>query len=248
MIDGDLEWVERQVAELGGSAALDAFAAEERPTAAAGSTRRRRGGVVSTSGASLARSNSAASLVCGMLSAWGIDRADAPKTDGEPREPDAAAARYAAAKNSGFYGTSSAAAGVSVGVAPGSCVRRHPHRRSAGGGSKRSSMDMMRGAPPSKRTDSLERLGSGSSGASGIPGRVRKRARGPPRGRDPGRVWAGAFGSPRRPRRPSPRWRSRAETPPDFRALRRSSAPVLVDSHRRRRESATVAAGGFARG
>ena len=78
-IDGDLEWVERQVAELGGSAALDAFAAEAATTAAAGSTRGVEGGVVSTSGASLARSNSAASLVCEMLSAWGIDRADAPQ-------------------------------------------------------------------------------------------------------------------------------------------------------------------------
>ena len=171
-IDGDLEWVERQVAELGGSAALDAFAAEAATAAAAGGTRGVEGGVVSTSGASLARSNSAASLVCEMLSAWGIDRADAPpKQTGRRASPDAAAARYAAAKNSGFYGTSSTAAGVSVGVAPGSSASVATLTDAPrNGGSKRSSMDMMRGAPPSKRTDSLERLGSGSSGASESPG------------------------------------------------------------------------------
>ena len=171
-IDGDLEWVERQVAELGGSAALDAFAAEAATTAAAGSTRGVEGGVVSTSGASLARSNSAASLVCEMLSAWGLDRADAPpKQTGRRASPDAAAARYAAAKNSGFYGASSTAAGVSVGVAPGSSASVATLTDAPrNGGSKRSSMDMMRGAPPSKRTDSLERLGSGSSGASESPG------------------------------------------------------------------------------
>ena len=178
-IDGDLEWVERQVAELGGSAALDAFAAEAAAANPAGGARGAQGGVASTSGASAARNNSAASLVCEMLSAWGIDRADAPpKQTGRRASVDAAAARYAAAKNSGFYGTTSTAAGASAGAAPGSSappvaspsVATLADAPRSGGGSKRSSMDMMRGAPPSKRTDSLERLGSGSSAASDSPG------------------------------------------------------------------------------
>ena len=246
-IDGDLEWVERQVAELGGSAALDAFAAEAATTAAAGSSRGVEGGVVSTSGASLARSNSAASLVCEMLSAWGIDRADAPpKQTGRRASPDAAAARYAAAKNSGFYGTSSAAAGVSVGVAQ-DRPRPSPPSPTLSGAAVEAQFDGHDARRAASKRWTPWRLGSGSSGASESPGASRARL-GPPRGRDPGPGLGGRLRIPRRPRRPSPRWRSPSRNAAGF-----SSTSAIFSACTRRfapkaEESATVAAGGFARG
>ena len=106
-IDDDLEWVERQVAELGGSRALDAFAEEaSRETDPKELARRRAAGARAghaqmspaksdarnaASASSAVAANHAASMVCEMLSAWGIDggmggggRARPPR---EPRGP-----------------------------------------------------------------------------------------------------------------------------------------------------------------
>ena len=134
-IDDDLEWVERQVAELGGSRALDAFAEEaSRETDPKELARRRAAGARAghaqmspaksdarnaASASSAVAANHAASMVCEMLSAWGID----------------------------------GGMGGGAGGARGRRASREDRRGSLGDaapGSKRSSMDMMRGAGPSK--------------------------------------------------------------------------------------------------
>ena len=96
--------------------ALDAFAAGGRRQRRGGA-RGAEGGVASTSGASAARNNPPP-VSCARCLGVGHDHADAPETTGRRASVDAA--RYAAAKNSGFYGTSSTAAGASAAAAPGS--------------------------------------------------------------------------------------------------------------------------------
>ena len=114
-IDDDLEWVERQVAELGGSRALDAFAQEASLETDPRELARRRalgGGAGGRAGqnqtspaesdarnaaaaSSAVAANHAATMVCEMLSAWGIDsrggagprRRAGAKPPREPRGP-----------------------------------------------------------------------------------------------------------------------------------------------------------------
>ena len=165
-IDDDLEWVERQVAELGGSRALDAFAQEASLETDPRELARRRaldGGAGGRAGqnqtspaesdarnaaaaSSAVAANHAASMVCEMLSAWGIDSRG-------PGGAGPAAARGQSRRAS-----------------------REDRRGSLGDaapGSKRSSMDMMRGAGPSKpgasgkeSPEELRRTPSKDSGGS----------------------------------------------------------------------------------
>ena len=195
-VDADLAWVEARVAELGGSDALDAFDQEIAAALDPANPRAARGGAPSSAGtpADAARAadatrggaNSrnktrAAAAVCQMLSAWGINGDErgrqsalaAPSDEKEKekekeREKTAAArnlaarnlaARNLAARNSAFYQAAAS--------------------RASSAGSKRSSMDMMRGAAPSKPSErgprspeTLDRLGSGSSSKSAEGGAV----------------------------------------------------------------------------
>jgi E3 ubiquitin-protein ligase RFWD2 len=157
-IDDDLEWVERQVAELGGSRALDAFAQEAsletdprelaRRRALGGGADGRAGQNQTSPAESDARNavaaNHAATMVCEMLSAWGID--------------------------------SRGGAGSAAARGQSRRASREDRRGSLGDaapGSKRSSMDMMRGAGPSKpgasgkeSPEELRRTPSKDSGGS----------------------------------------------------------------------------------
>ena len=156
-IDDDLEWVERQVAELGGSRALDAFAEEaSRETDPKELARRRAAGARAghaqmspaksdarnaASASSAVAANHAASMVCEMLSAWGIER----------RNDDARG-------------------GASYGQTPSRLAFEAARPAAAAPGSKRTSVDMMRGS------------GSGGGGGGGGARLARARLRGERRG------------------------------------------------------------------
>ena len=146
-IDDDLEWVERQVAELGGSRALDAFAEEASRETDPRELARRRALGDATGGAASSRAghaqvasaesdarnaaavssavaaNHAASMVCEMLGAWGLD----------------------GGVGGGVRGRHDSRRGSRDGK-----DRRASLPGDAAPGSKRSSMDMMRGTGPSK--------------------------------------------------------------------------------------------------
>ena len=156
-IDDDLEWVERQVSELGGESALDAFVEETRRMGRNGtwndriglrqgcndSERSRKQSGASTSSAN---ANNAASMVCEMLSAWGID---APANNGRRTSRD---------NGNGGGSPRHFLQGLQR-------ISSDERKGTGAHGSKRSSMDMIKGVGPSKQPggDELFRNGSGSS-------------------------------------------------------------------------------------
>jgi hypothetical protein len=169
-IDYDLEWVERQVAELGGARAIDAFEAEARVLSAEQSVKNTKEASNQTNKAqtgwcphkapstSAVSANNAASMVCEMLSAWGID--------GGIRDDSARRKKRASGNSSD---------------SPRRTSREDQTRVSTDGkahtASKRSSMEMMRGVGPTRQTslgsEELFRNGSASSAdqlpAVGVP-------------------------------------------------------------------------------